>query len=277
MVIRIYKACTPGTRNRSVSEFKELVEREPYKQSKRKSLSRNGRNNRGVVTSRGRGGAHKRLYRIIDFKRNKKNIFGKVVSVEYDPNRNAYISLVSYTDGEKRYISHAWGVKVGDALISGSEASVSNGNSLTLTEIPLGTTIHNVESIAGRGGQSVRAAGTAAKTIAKEGRLATPRLPSGEVRLVSRNCSATVGRVGNIDINKKSLGKAGSRRRLGRRPIVRGTAMNPVDHPHGGGEGRTPIGREKPSTPWGRAALGKKSRRTKRYSNPLILRRHKIH
>nr|YP_010444776.1 ribosomal protein L2 [Schizaea fistulosa]UTJ90210.1 ribosomal protein L2 [Schizaea fistulosa] len=277
MAIRLYKAYTPGTRNRSVSNFTELIEREPYKQSTHKSMSKNGRNNRGIVTSRGRGGAHKRLYRIIDFQRNKKNVFGKVVGVEYDPNRNAYISLISYADGEKKYVSHAWGIKIGDVIISGSEAPISNGNASPLTKIPLGTVIHNVELIAGRGGQLVRAAGTAAKTIAKEGRLATPRLPSGEVRLVSRNCFATVGRVGNIDISKKGLGKAGSRRRLGKRPIVRGTAMNPVDHPHGGGEGRTPIGREKPSTPWGRATLGRRSRKIKRYSNPSILRRRKIH
>nr|UTS56966.1 ribosomal protein L2 [Schizaea tenella] len=277
MAIRLYKAYTPGTRNRSVSNFAELIQREPYKQSTRNSMSRNGRNNRGIVTSRGRGGAHKRLYRIIDFRRSKKDIIGRVVSVEHDPNRNAYISLISYADGEKRYVSHAWGIKVGDAPISGSNAPVSNGNASPLTKIPLGTVIHNVEVIAGRGGQSVRAAGTAAKMIAKEGRLATLRLPSGEVRLVSRNCLATTGRVGNIDINKKGLGKAGSRRRLGKRPIVRGTAMNPVDHPHGGGEGRTPIGRKKPSTPWGHVALGRRSRKIKRYSNPLILRRRKIH
>nr|AOV84679.1 ribosomal protein L2 [Actinostachys pennula] len=277
MAIRFYKAYTPGTRNRSVSNFEELVRRKPYKQLTCKNLSRNGRNNKGIITSRGRGSAHKRLYRIIDFHRNKENSFGKVVSVEYDPNRNAYISLINYTDGEKRYVLHAWGVKVGDVPISGSEASVSNGNALPLTKIPLGTTIHNVEIIAGRGGQLVRAAGAAAKAVAKESCLATLRLPSGEVRLVPQHCLATVGRVGNIDINKKSLGKAGSRRRLGERPAVRGTAMNPVDHPHGGGEGRTPIGRKKPLTPWGHTALGRKSRRIKRYSNPFILRRRRIH
>nr|YP_010444909.1 ribosomal protein L2 [Schizaea poeppigiana]UTJ90379.1 ribosomal protein L2 [Schizaea poeppigiana] len=277
MAIRLYKAYTPGTRNRSVPKFEELIGQEPYKRSIHKNLPSGGRNNRGVVTSRGRGGAHKRLYRIIDFRRNKTDIVGKVVSIEYDPNRNAYISLISYADGEKRYILHAWGIKVGDVLTSGYEASVSNGNASPLTKIPLGTTIHNVELIAGRGGQSVRAAGTAAKTVAKEGWLATLRLPSGEVRLVSQNCLATVGRVGNIDINKKGLGKAGSRRRLGKRPTVRGAAKNPIDHPHGGGEGRTPIGREKPSTPWGHAALGRRSRRIKRYSNPLILRRRRSH
>nr|YP_009424080.1 ribosomal protein L2 [Schizaea elegans]APT65979.1 ribosomal protein L2 [Schizaea elegans] len=277
MAIRLCKAYTPGTRNRSVPKFEELIGREPYKRSTRKNLPSGGRNNRGVATSRGKGGAHKRLYRIIDFRRNKTDIVGKVVSIEYDPNRNAYISLISYADGEKKYILHAWGIKVGDVLRSGYEASVSNGNASPLTKIPLGTTIHNVELIAGRGGQSVRAAGTAAKTVAKEGWLATLRLPPGEVRLVSQNCLATVGRVGNIDINKKGLGKAGSRRRLGERPTVRGAAKNPVDHPHGGGEGRTPIGREKPLTPWGHAALGRRSRRIKRYSNPLILRRRRNH
>nr|YP_010463849.1 ribosomal protein L2 [Anemia phyllitidis]UUL71115.1 ribosomal protein L2 [Anemia phyllitidis] len=277
MAIRLYRACTPGTRNRSVSNFEELVRQKPYNKLTDKKLSGNGRNNRGIITSRSRGGGHKRLYRKIDFRRNKKDIVGRVMSIEYDPNRNAYISLINYIDGEKRYILHTWGVKVGDVSISGSEAPVSDGNALPLTKIPLGTTVHNVEILAERGGQLVRAAGVAAKIIAKEGRLATLRLPSSEIRLIPQICLATVGRVGNIDINNKGSGKAGSKRRLGKRPTVRGTAMNPVDHPHGGGEGRTPIGRKKPLTPWGYAALGKRSRKIKKYSNLLILRRRKNH
>nr|YP_010981940.1 ribosomal protein L2 [Lygodium merrillii]UYS92592.1 ribosomal protein L2 [Lygodium merrillii] len=277
MVIRLYEAYTPGTRNRSVFNFEELVDRKPCKQLTRGRRSGGGRNNRGIITSRHRGGGHKRLYREIDFRRDKTNIIGRVTSIEYDPNRNAYICLISYSDGERRYILHTWGIKVGDTVTSGSEASISNGNALPLTKIPLGTIVHNVETIPGRGGRLVRAAGAVAKIIAKEGWLATLKLPSGEVRSISQNCLATIGRVGNIDTNNEGLGKAGSKRWLGKRPTVRGTAMNPTDHPHGGGEGRTPIGRKKPLTAWGCTALGKKSRKVKRYSNPLILRRRKIH
>nr|QKV47042.1 ribosomal protein L2 [Plagiogyria subadnata] len=277
MAIRLYRAYTPGTRNRAVLRFGETTRSEPQKRLTFRRISKNGRNNRGVITSRHRGGGHKRLYRRIDFRRDKINIFGRVASIEYDPNRNAYICLINYIDGEKRYILHAWGMGVGDVVTSSPEASVSNGNALPLTKIPLGTTIHNIEMKPGKGGQLVRAAGAAAKVVAKEGKLATLRLPSGEIRLISQSCLASVGRVGNVDTNNEGSGKAGSKRWLGKRPKVRGAATNPVDHPHGGGEGRTPIGRKKPSTPWGYIALGKRTRSSKKYSNPLILRRRKGH
>nr|YP_002970686.1 ribosomal protein L2 [Alsophila spinulosa]ACK77195.1 ribosomal protein L2 [Alsophila spinulosa] len=275
MAIRLYKAYTPGTRNRAILRFGEATRYEPEKQLTYRKISKNGRNNRGIVTSRHRGGGHKRLYRKIDFRRDKINIIGRVASIEYDPNRNAYICLINYIDGDKRYILHPWGIGVGDVVTSSPEASVSNGNALPLTKIPLGTTIHNIEMRPGKGGQLVRAAGAVAKIVAKEGQAATLRLPSGEIRLISQNCLASVGRVGNVDTNNEGLGKAGSKRWLGKRPKVRGAATNPVDHPHGGGEGRTSIGRKKPSTPWGCIALGKRSRKNNKYSNPLILRRRK--
>nr|QUG10367.1 ribosomal protein L2 [Hymenophyllum coreanum] len=275
MGIRLYKAYTPGTRNRSISIFEGVTKCKPNRILTYGRNSENGRNNKGIITSRNRGGGHKRLYRKIDFRRNKMDIIGKVASIEYDPNRNAYICLVNYVDGEKRYILHTRGIGIGNTVLSSIKASISGGNALPLTKIPLGTIIHNVEIIPGRGGRLVRAAGTTAKVVAKEGRLATSRLPSGEVRSVSQNCIATVGRVGNADTNNEDLGKAGSKRWLGKRPKVRGTAMNPVDHPHGGGEGRTPIGRKKPSTPWGYTALGRISRKSKKYSDLFIIRRRK--
>nr|QUG10541.1 ribosomal protein L2 [Hymenophyllum wrightii] len=275
MGIRLYKAYTPGTRNRSISAFEGVTRCKPNRRLTYGRNSENGRNNRGIITSRNRGGGHKRLYRKIDFRRNKIDIIGKVASIEYDPNRNAYICLVNYVDGEKRYILYTRGIGIGNTVLSSIKASISGGNALPLTKIPLGTIIHNIEIIPGRGGRLVRAAGTTAKVVAKEGRLATSRLPSGEVRSVSQNCIATVGRVGNADTNNEDLGKAGSKRWLGKRPKVRGTAMNPVDHPHGGGEGRTPIGRKKPSTPWGYTALGKISRKSKKYSDLFIIRRRK--
>nr|YP_009562343.1 ribosomal protein L2 [Trichomanes trollii]QAV57700.1 ribosomal protein L2 [Trichomanes trollii] len=276
MIFRLYKAYTPGTRNRSISDFEGLTRYKPTKKLTYGRNSKNGRNNRGIITSRHKGGGHKRLYRKIDFRRNKIDISGRIASIEYDPNRNAYICLINYVDGEKRYILHTRGISVGNIVIYSSKASISIGNALPLsTNIPLGTIIHNIEIIPGRGGQLARAAGTTAKVIAKEGRLATSRLPSGEVRSISQNCIATVGRVGNVDTNNRYLGKAGSKRWLGKRPRVRGAAMNPVDHPHGGGEGRTPIGRKRPSTPWGYTAFGRKSRKYKRYSNSFIIRRRK--
>nr|YP_009690876.1 ribosomal protein L2 [Oleandra articulata]QEG57656.1 ribosomal protein L2 [Oleandra articulata] len=275
MAIRLYEAYTPSTRNRAILQFGETTESKPRKQLTYHRTSRNGRNNTGIITSRHRGGGHKRLYREIDFQRNKLNVAGRVASIEYDPNRNAFIRLINYTDGDKRYILHPRGVRVGDIVTSSPDASISVGNALPLTKIPLGTIIHNIELKSGRGGQSVRAAGAAAKVVAKEGQLATLRLPSNEIRLISQSCLASIGRVGNIDINNEGLGKAGSKRWLGRRPKVRGSATNPVDHPHGGGEGRTPIGRKQPSTPWGHVALGQRSRRSGKYSNPLILRRRK--
>nr|YP_009690698.1 ribosomal protein L2 [Lomariopsis japurensis]QEG57478.1 ribosomal protein L2 [Lomariopsis japurensis] len=276
MAIRLYGAYTPGTRNRAILRFGETTKFKPHKQLTCYKRSGNGRNNVGVVTSRHRGGGHKRLYREIDFRRKNLNVTGKVASIEYDPNRNAFICLINYTDGDKRYILHPWGIKIGDIITSSPDASISIGNALPLsTRIPLGTAIHNIELKSGKGGQLVRAAGTAAKVVAKEGQLATVRLPSNEIRLISQKCLASIGRVGNVDINNDDLGKAGSKRWLGGRPKVRGSATNPVDHPHGGGEGRTPIGRKKPSTPWGHAALGKRSRRAEKYSNSLILRRRK--
>uniref|UniRef100_A0A248RCV4 Large ribosomal subunit protein uL2c n=1 Tax=Diplazium unilobum TaxID=1678212 RepID=A0A248RCV4_9MONI len=275
MAIRLYEAYTPGTRNRAILRFGETTESKPHKQLTYHGMSRKGRNNAGIITSRHRGGGHKRLRRKVDFRRDNLGVAGRVASIEYDPNRNAFICLINYVDGGKRYILHPRGIGVGDVVTCSADASISIGNALPLTKIPLGTIIHNVELKSGKGGQSVRAAGVAAKVIAKEGQLATLRLPSNEIRLISQNCLASVGRVGNIDINNEGLGKAGSRRWLGRRPKVRGSAMNPVDHPHGGGEGRTPIGRKKPSTPWGHVALGRRSRKGKKYSNPLILRRRK--
>nr|YP_009548793.1 ribosomal protein L2 [Cryptogramma acrostichoides]AYW15768.1 ribosomal protein L2 [Cryptogramma acrostichoides] len=274
MAIRPYEAYTPSPRNRTTLHLAKAMVNKPCRKLTHGKTSRNGRNSTGIITSRHRGGAHKRLYRQIDFRRNKLGVAGRIASVEYDPNRNAFICLVNYTDGEKKYILHARGLQVGDVITSGPNTSISVGNALPLTKIPLGTAIHNIELKSGRGGQLVRAAGAVAKIVAKEGRLTTLRLPSSEIRLVPQDCLASVGRVGNIDINNKDLGKAGSKRWLGKRPKVRGSAMNPVDHPHGGGEGRTSIGRKKPSTPWGHVALGKRSR-GKKFSNPLILRRRK--
>nr|YP_010588158.1 ribosomal protein L2 [Isoetes duriei]WAB46846.1 ribosomal protein L2 [Isoetes duriei]WAB46917.1 ribosomal protein L2 [Isoetes duriei] len=275
MAIRLYRAYTPGTRNRSVLDLEGIVRSNPQKGLTSGFSCKKGRNNRGIITSRHRGGGHKRLYRQIDFRRNKRSIPGRIVTIEYDPNRNAYICLVHYGDGEKSYILHPKGIKIGDTVVSGPKAPISIGNTLPLTNMPLGTAVHNVEIVPGKGGQLARAAGAVAKLIAKEGQLATLRLPSGEVRLVSQNCLATIGQVGNVDANNRTLGKAGSKRWLGRRPEVRGIVMNPVDHPHGGGEGRAPIGREKPLTPWGRTALGKRSRKNNKYSDPSILHRRR--
>nr|YP_009973892.1 ribosomal protein L2 [Danaea sellowiana]QNH93742.1 ribosomal protein L2 [Danaea sellowiana] len=275
MAIRLYRAYTPGTRNRSVPGFEELIRVKPRKKLTFGQHSRKGRNNRGIITSGHRGGGHKRLYRQIDFRRNKIDVPGRIDSIEYDPNRNTYICLVNYEDGEKKYILHPRGIKIGDMIISSSKASISEGNALPLSKMPLGTAIHNIEITPGKGGQLARAAGAVAKLIAKEGQLATLRLPSGEIRLISQDCLATVGQIGNIDISNKSFGKAGSKRWLGKRPKVRGVVMNPVDHPHGGGEGRAPIGRKKPLTPWGYTALGKRSRKIRKYSNLFILRRRR--
>nr|YP_009547772.1 ribosomal protein L2 [Leptochilus hemionitideus]AYW16820.1 ribosomal protein L2 [Leptochilus hemionitideus] len=275
MAMRLHEAYTPGTRNRATLQLGETTEFKPHKQLTYFKMSRSGRSNVGIITSRHRGGGHKRLYRKIDFRRDKLNVDGRVASIEYDPNRNAFICLINYTDGHKRYILHPRGVRVGDIVTSSPDASISVGNALPLTRIPLGTTIHNIELKSGRGGQSVRSAGAAAKVVAKEGKLATLRLPSDEIRLISRNCLASIGRVGNVDTNNGGLGKAGSKRWLGKRPKVRGSATNPVDHPHGGGEGKTSIGRRNPSTPWGHVALGRRSRRSGRCSNPLTLRRRK--
>lgn len=275
MGIRFYRAYTPGTRNRSVSDFSELTRDYPEKSLTRGFNRSKGRNNRGIITSRHRGGGHKRLYRLIDFKRNKIDVLAKVTTIEYDPNRNARIALLNYQDGEKRYILYPQGLKIGDSLISSPDAPILIGNALPLQKIPLGTEIHNVELQPGSGGQFVRAAGTVAQIIAKEGNFVTLRLPSGEIRLVSKDCWATIGQVGNIDAKNLTVGKAGRMRWFGYRPKVRGVAKNPVDHPHGGGEGRSPIGRSHPVTPWGKPALGQKTRKNKKYSNSFILRKRK--
>ena len=273
MSIRLYKAYTPGTRNRALSAFSEITTNKPEKSLLRKNHRKKGRNNRGVITIRHRGGGHKRRYRLIDFNRNKYNIEGTVVSIEYDPNRNARIALINYADGEKRYILHPNNITVGDKIISGSGASLNIGNTLPLEEIPLGTSIHNIELIPRKGGQIVRAAGTSAKILAKEGNYVTLRLPSKEVRLIRKECFATIGELSNNDAFLIQSGKAGRTRWLGKRPTVRGSVMNPCDHPHGGGEGRTPIGRSRPVTPWGKPALGIKTRKTKKASNAYIIRR----
>ena len=273
MSIRLYKSYTPGTRNRALSAFHEITKTKPEKSLTQKNQRQKGRNNRGVITIRHRGGGHKRLYRIIDFNRNKYGIEGKVAAVEYDPNRNARIALIYYSDGEKRYILHPKNLNVGDSILSGSGSSLDIGNSLPLEEIPLGSSVHNIELIQNRGGQIVRAAGTSAKILAKEGDYVTLRLPSKEIRLVRKECFATIGEVSNNDAFLVQSGKAGRTRWLGKRPTVRGSVMNPCDHPHGGGEGRAPIGRTRPLTPWGKPALGIKTRKTKRLSDAYILRR----
>ncbi len=275
MGIRFYKAYTPGTRNRSVMDFSEITQATPEKSLTVWFNRSNGRNNRGIITSRHRGGGHKKLYRIIDFRRDKLAITAKVISIEYDPNRNARIALVNYQDGEKRYILHPRGLQVGDIVLASLEAPISWGNALPLFNIPLGTEVHNIELQPGSGGQLVRAAGAVAQVVAKEGNYVTLRLPSGEVRLVSKNCWASIGQVGNLENLNVTVGKAGRTRWLGKRPHVRGVVMNPVDHPHGGGEGRAPIGRCHPVTPWGKPALGQKTRKIKKYSTNLILRRRK--
>ena len=273
MSIRLYKSYTPGTRNRALLTFSEITTNKPEKSLIRKNHRKKGRNNRGVITIRHRGGGHKRRYRLIDFNRNKHDIEATVASIEYDPNRNARIALVHYEDGEKRYILHPNNVNVGDKIISGSGAPLNIGNTLPLEKIPLGTSIHNIELIPKRGGQIVRSAGTSAKILAKEGDYVTLRLPSKEVRLVRKECFATIGEVSNNEAFLVQSGKAGRSRWLGKRPTVRGSVMNPCDHPHGGGEGRAPIGRARPLTPWGKPALGMKTRKTKKASNAYILRR----
>jgi large subunit ribosomal protein L2 len=273
MAIRLYKSYTPGTRNRALSDFSEITKTKPEKTLIRKNHRNKGRNNRGVITIRHRGGGHKRLYRLIDFKRNKINIEGRVVAIEYDPNRNARIALIHYSDGEKRYILHPKNLNVGDSIYSGSNISLTIGNSMPLEEIPLGTSIHNVELIPNKGGQIVRAGGTSAKILAKEGNYVTLRLPSKEIRLLRKECLATIGEISNNDVFLVQSGKAGRTRWLGIRPTVRGSVMNPCDHPHGGGEGRAPIGRTRPLTPWGKPALGARTRKKKKLSDAYILRR----
>ena len=273
MSIRIYKSYTPGTRNRALSSFDEITNVKPEKKLIKSNHRQKGRNNRGVITVRHRGGGHKKRYRLIDFRRNKHDIEATVASIEYDPNRNARIALLKYKDGEKRYILHPNNVNVGDCIISGTNSPFKNGNCLPLEQIPLGTSIHNIELITNRGGQIVRAAGTSAKILAKEGDYVTLRLPSKEIRLIRKECFATIGEISFNDAFLVRSGKAGRTRWLGKRPTVRGSVMNPCDHPHGGGEGRTPVGRTRPLTPWGKPALGTKTRNKKKLSNAYILRR----
>ncbi|MDO5715234.1 MAG: 50S ribosomal protein L2 [Tissierellia bacterium] len=275
MAIRGFKPTTPARRMMTVSTFEEITKKAPEK-SLTITLHKNaGRNAQGRITSRHRGGGVKRKYRVIDFKRDKDNIPAKVAAIEYDPYRTAYIALLNYADGEKRYILAPNGLKVGDTVESGPEADIKVGNALQLRFIPIGTTIHNVELTPGKGGQLARSAGTEIQLMAKEGKYAQLRLPSSEFRLVNLNCKATVGQVGNISHELITLGKAGKKRYLGQRPHVRGSAMNPVDHPHGGGEGRTPIGRPSPMSPWGKKTLGLKTRKRSKKSNMYIIRRRK--
>jgi large subunit ribosomal protein L2 len=273
MGIRTYRPYTPGTRQASVSDFAEITKSEPEKSLTGYKHNKKGRNNRGVITSRHRGGGHKRLYREIDFHRNKRDILAKVAAIEYDPNRNARIALLFYQDGEKRYILAPGGLEVGTMIIAGDDAPFEIGNALPLSKIPLGTDVHNIELVAGKGGQMARSAGASAQVVAKEGDYVTLKLPSKEVRMVRKECYATIGKVGNADNRNIKLGKAGRTRHLGKRPHVRGSVMNPVDHPHGGGEGRAPIGRSGPVTPWGKPTLGAKTRNKKKRSSALIVRR----
>jgi large subunit ribosomal protein L2 len=271
MPVRIYKPTSPGRRNMSVSTFEEITRSKPEKSLLEKAPRKGGRNNQGRITARHRGGGAKQMYRIIDFKRNKLGVAAKVFSIEYDPNRSARIALLHYMDGAKRYIIAPNGLKVGDMVMSGPDAEIRVGNALPLRNMPSGTVIHNIEMHIGKGAQLVRSAGGAAQLMAKEGDYALIRLPSGEQRRIHLNCYATVGQVGNLDHENVRIGKAGRSRHLGRRPHVRGSVMNPVDHPHGGGEGRAPIGGQ-PQTPWGKPALGFRTRRNK-WSDKYIVRR----
>lgn len=273
MSIRTYKPTTPSRRNMTNSTFEEITTSTPEKSLLVTLSKTGGRNNQGVITTRHIGGGHKRKYRIIDFKRNKNDIVAKVATVEYDPNRNANICLIVYVDGEKRYIIAPKGIKVGDKIVSGDLTDVKVGNAMLLANIPEGTLVHNVELKPGKGGQMCRAAGTSAQVLGKEGKYVILRLASGEVRKVLGTCKATIGEVGNEDYNLINRGKAGKSRWLGERPTVRGSVMNPNDHPHGGGEGKSPVGRDAPRTPWGKRALGVKTRKNKKASTHLIVRR----
>ncbi len=275
MAIKTYKPTSPGRRGMTGSTFEEVTRTEPERSLLRPLRKRSGRNVQGRITVRHRGGGHKRRYRLIDFKRDKVGISARVRSIEYDPNRSARIALLVYDDGEKRYVIAPLGLQVGDTVISGEDAEIRVGNALPLARIPLGTLVHNIELYPGRGGQMVRSAGTSAQVLAKEGDYVTLRLPSGEMRLVRKDCMATIGQVGNVDHGNIKLGKAGRRRWLGWRPAVRGSAMSPRDHPHGGGEGRSPIGMPSPKSPWGKKTLGKKTRRNKATSKYIVRRRGK--
>jgi len=273
MAIKKHKPTSPARRFVSTPTFEELSKVAPEKKLLAVKKKNAGRNVYGRITVRHQGGGNRQKYRIIDFKRNKDNIPAKVTSIEYDPNRTAYIALLTYSDGEKRYILSPMGLVVGDTVMSGEQADIKVGNALPLENIPLGSTIHNVEFQKGKGGQIARSAGTSIQLMAKEGRYVTLKMPSGEMRKVLKTCRATLGTVGNIDHELISIGKAGRSRHMGIRPSVRGSVMNPIDHPHGGGEGKTPVGRKSPLTPWGKCALGLKTRKRKKNSSKLIVKR----
>ena len=273
MAIRKLTPATPGTRHMSVSTYEEITKKTPEKSLTEDLKSKAGRNFTGKITVRHQGGGAKRKYRVIDFKRNKDGVPAKVNAIEYDPNRSANIALLFYADGEKRYIIAPLGLNVGDTVVSGAEADIKIGNALPLQNIPVGTMIHCVELVPGKGAQLVRSAGNAAQLMAKEGKYAQVRLPSGEVRLIPIGAKATIGQVGNLDYQNVQLGKAGRKRHMGIRPTVRGSVMNPNDHPHGGGEGKAGIGRVGPVTPWGKPALGYKTRKKKKASNKYIVKR----
>jgi len=275
MAIKKYKPTSAGRRGMSVSTFEEITTSQPEKSLLAPLTKKGGRNNQGKLTVRHQGGGHKRKYRIIDFKRNKDGIPGRVATIEYDPNRSANIALINYADGEKRYILHPHGLQVGDVIVSGPDADIKRGNALPLENIPVGTTIHNIEMKPGKGGQLVRAAGSEAQLLGRDGDMVIIRLKSGEVRMVRKECRATIGQVGNLDHELINIGKAGRNRWKGIRPTVRGSVMNPVDHPHGGGEGRAPIGRKSPMSPWGKPTLGYKTRKKNKQSDKYIVRRRK--
>ena len=275
MAIKSYKPTTPSRRFMTVTDFSELSKVKPERSLLVNLKKTAGRNSYGRITVRHRGGGNKIKYRIVDFKRNKLDVPAKVMTLEYDPNRSAFIALIQYEDGEKSYIIAPNGLKVGDTVISSASADIKPGNTLPISNIPVGTIIHNVELAPGKGAQLVRSAGNSAQLMAKEGRYAQVRLPSGEVRMILTVCKATIGQVSNIDHENVSIGKAGRKRHMGIRPTVRGVVMNPCDHPHGGGEGKSPIGRPAPVTPWGKPALGLKTRKKKKQSNKFIVKSRK--
>ena len=275
MGIKKFKPTSPARRQMTMSTFEEITKKQPEKSLVVALKKHSGRNNQGKITVRHRGGGTTVKYRIIDFKRNKDNVPAKVSAVEYDPNRSANIALLVYADGEKRYILHPNGLKVGDVVLSGDQQDIKTGNAMPLMNMPVGTIIHNIEMKPGKGGQLVRSAGNSAQLMAKEGKYALLRLPSGETRYVRKECRATIGQVGNIDHENISIGKAGRTRHMGIRPTVRGSVMNPNDHPHGGGEGRSPIGRPTPVTPWGKPALGYKTRKKSNPNDKYIVSRRK--
>jgi large subunit ribosomal protein L2 len=275
MAVKKFRPTSPGIRHMTVLDYSGITADKPEKSLITDLKKSGGRNTYGRITVRHRGGGHKRKYRIIDFKRDKDGVPAKVATIEYDPNRSANIALLNYADGEKRYIIAPLGLNVGDMVVSGKDVDIKPGNALPLSAIPIGTIIHNIELKPGKGAQLVRAAGNSAQLMAKEGDYAQIKLPSGEVRMVRQECRATVGQVGNLDHENITIGKAGRKRNLGIRPTVRGSAMNPVDHPHGGGEGKAPVGRPTPVTPWGKPTIGYKTRKKNKDSDKFIIKRRK--